>query len=242
MAAAFDKYERRARSFPGLLAVAPIAIVVSTLGWKKYAAVAIAAGVVVAAGGTYLLTLLVRHYGRSIQSGLWAKWDGAPTTRFLRSRGLEGNQVQRDNWRSAVAKVTSVTLLTPDQEASNPVLADQTIEAAVGQLTRLSQSTDYLLVKEENINYGFERNLYGTRWWGRLISAACCVLLAVALGLGSVRLGGVRVSSNALAAGLIIDALFLVGWLWVPSEGRAKDAADRYATELLKATVTESQR
>ena len=72
MVAGFDKYEMRARAFPGFLAFVPIAVPVATFGWKRYPAIAILGGLIVAAGGTYLMTLLVRHLGRSIQPGLWS--------------------------------------------------------------------------------------------------------------------------------------------------------------------------
>jgi len=199
-------------------------------------------GLIVAAGGTYVMSLIVRHLGRSIQPGLWAGWGGPPTTRFLRQRDTYGNPVKRTAWRAAVEKTTNTTLLSADGETSDPELADQTIEAAVGQLTRLGQSPDYPLVREENINYGFERNLYGVRWFGRGISFACCVLFVIALAVGTVHLGGEKVAKGALAAGLIVDGLFLIGWMILPSESRTKDAADRYATQLLDSVVTESRK
>jgi len=242
MVAGFDKYEMRARAFPGLLACAPVAVLAATFGWKRFPAIAVVSGLVVAAGGTYLMTLLVRHLGRKVQPDLWTRWGGPPTTRLLRAHRTEGNPVKRDTWRSAVEKATEIKLLTSEKEAENPSLADQTIETAVSQLTRLGQSTDYPLVKEENINYGFERNFYGLRWIARLISFVCCVVIVLALAVGSVRFGGQNVSAAALAAGLIIDGLFLVGWLVLPSISRAKDAADRYAAQLLDATVAESRK
>jgi hypothetical protein len=98
------------------------------------------------------------------------------------------------------------------------------------------------LIREENINYGFERNLYGVRWYGRGISLACCALFALALAVGTVHLGGEKVANSALVAGLIVDGLFLIGWIFIPSLSRAKDAADRYATQLLDSVVTESRK
>jgi hypothetical protein len=242
MVAGFDKYEMRARVFPGLLACLPIAVLVSTFGWKRYPAIAVVIGLIVAAGGTYVMSLIVRHLGRSIQPGLWARWGGPPTTRFLRQRETDGNPVKRTAWRAAVEKATDTELLVADGETANPELADQTIEAAVGQLTRLGQSADYPLIREENINYGFERNLYGVRWYGRGISLACCALFALALAVGTVHLGGEKVANSALVAGLIVDGLFLIGWIFIPSLSRAKDAADRYATQLLDSVVTESRK
>ena len=150
--------------------------------------------------------------------------------------------MKRKTWRTAVEKTTDLTLLSAESESTNPDFADQTIEAAVSQLNKLGQNPDYVLVKEENINYGFERNFYGLRWIGRLISFICCVVFVIALAIGSVHLGGQKAANTALFAGLIVDGLFLLGWLVLPSLDRTKDAADRYAAQLLDAVVTESRK
>ncbi len=61
--ALLDAYERKARLTPGLLAFAPVAFAIATLGFKKFPAIAIAVGVLSAAGGAYALAILVAHLG-----------------------------------------------------------------------------------------------------------------------------------------------------------------------------------
>ena len=102
-----------------------------------------------------------RNLGRRAQERLWDAWHGSPTTRFLRTRDEAPNPVQRDTWRRAIEVTTGVTLLTISEETTNPALADNTIQVAVDQIRFLGQDTRFPLVKEENIQYGYERNLYG---------------------------------------------------------------------------------
>jgi hypothetical protein len=240
--ALLDAYERKARLTPGLLAFAPVAFAVTTLGLKKFPAIAIAVGVLSAAGGAYALSTLVGHLGRRAQVGLWSRWGGPPTARFLRLREAAPNPVQRGAWRRAIEAVTGVTLLSASAEADDPILADNTISVAVDQARRLGQDTRHPLVTTENIQYGFERNLYGFRWVGRAISLACTLALILILLLTRTAAPNDQAFAvGALAAGAAIDCLFLLAWVFIPSANRAKAASERYAHQLLQAVVNESR-
>jgi len=238
----FDEYERKARLTPGLLAIAPVTVLIVALGWKQYPVVALASGILVGAGATYLLAILVRRVGRRIESDLWRSWGGPPTTALLRTRSVAANATLRDTWRRGIEQLTHVALLPPAAEVKEPDRADELLEAAVRQVLHLGQDDRYPLLKKENAQYGFERNFYGIRWISRGIATACVAALAVSLIVGPDSLGGQDVSKSALVAGLVFDGLFLVGMLFLPSESRTREAADRYANQLLQAVVGESRR
>lgn len=231
-----DSYDRRARLTPGLLAIAPVTFAVATLGFKRFPAIAIAAGVLTAAGGGYLLSVLVAHFGRMAQQQLWDSWGGRPTTHLLRTRETAPNATQRDVWRQAIAETTGVALLTPRRENSNPQAADDAIEAAVDQIRFLGQDQRFPLVASENAQYGFERNMYGFRWIGRSIAALCTVVLAAMLIVVQTE-HPVSLSTGGLVAGIVVDAAFAVGWAVLPSAKRAEAAGYRYASQLLQAVA-----
>jgi hypothetical protein len=237
--ALLDAYERKARLSPGLLAFAPIAFAVVALGLKRFPAIAIALGVLSAAGGAYALSIVVAYFGRQAQVALWESWQGPPTTRFLRTRDSTTSPVQRDIWRNSIEKVTGVVLLSARQEKNNPIAADGAIVAAVDQIRWLGQDDRYPLVGTENIQYGFERNLYGFRWVGRLVSVCC--LAALILTLLIVKSDSHAVSAPAVIAGGVIDASFLAVWIFLPSAKRTKGAAERYASQLFQAVVRQSK-
>jgi hypothetical protein len=238
----FGQYARKARLAPGLLGVAPIAIVVVTLGLKRYPAIAVASGVVGGAGGAYLLAILVRHLGRNLEPDLWASWGGRPTTRFLRLREDGSNPVERDVWREALQCITGMTLLTASEEKGDPARADQTIEATVNQILYLGQGDKRNpLVHAENIQYGFERNLWGLRWVGRIVSLLCTLGLVVAL-LVEQKQTRNSASVAGVLAGIVVNSAFTIGWFVLPSSSRIALTADRYARQLFQAVVVESQR
>jgi hypothetical protein len=129
-----------------------------------------------------------------------------------------------------------VALLSPRREAANPEAADAAIEAAVDQVRHLGQDARFPMVASENAQYGFERNMYGFRWIGRSISLLCTVgLLATWLLVRSQRRP--PFSQGALVTGFMIDALFFLGWLALPSAKRAEAAGHRYANQLFQAIV-----
>lgn len=237
----FDEYERKARLTPGLLAVLPAAVLIVTLGLKAYPAVATITGLLTAAGGAYLLAILVRSRGRAAEPRLWASWGGPPTTSCLRTRSQPANRTVHDGWRNAIQAVSGIALLSAQDEAADPDEADELIEASVQRVLGLGQDERYPLVAKENAQYGFERNFYAVRAYGRAIAAVCVVVLVVALVIDPSRLGATELSTPAIAAGLLVDVGLLLVWCFVPSSERARVAGERYAKQLLQAVVAETR-
>jgi hypothetical protein len=227
-----DQYERRARLTPGLLALAPITLTILTLGLKAYPVIAGLGGLLVAIGGPLLLANMVGYLGREAQKSLYKRWDGTPSTKLLRKRESTTSDTQRTVWRDALASATGIQLLPRDAERKNPEQADETIEAAIGQVLYLGHDGDgsVRIVVVENAQYGFERNIYGLRWLGRGISVLC-FLVVFTLAISQQQLG-----ANVWLS-LAVIALFIVGWCLIPSERRVKEAGFRYARQLLNAVT-----
>ena len=234
--ALLETYEFKARLSPGLLAILPIAFSGATLGLKQYPAIAVGGGLLTAAGGTYLLSLLAAHLGRREQDRLWHRWGGRPTTQLLRYHDCAVNPTQRDIWRRALEAVTRVALLSEEREGAEPGAAKDAIEASTDQVRYLAQDSRFTTLASENAQYGFERNLFGVRWVARGASLACLLALTVVLVVRPI-----DVSSAALIIGMLIDLLLLIGAVAVPSEQRTKEAAFRYGNQLLQAVVREAR-
>jgi hypothetical protein len=226
---ALSSYEWRARVTPGLLAIAPIAATIVTLGVKDFPAISAALGLAATAVGGYFLSAVVGNAGRRAEPFLYERWGGRPTTQLLRTRGEATNPTQCEIWRSALTKATGVELLSKRREAANPEEADRAIETATDLMRHLTHGASYPAVAHENAAYGLERNLWGFRWVGRLIALTClaAVLLAYHLGL----------SRAAAIVGSAIALLFLLGWVLIPSRDRARTAGFRYAFQLLNAVA-----
>lgn len=235
-----DAYERRCRLAPGLLALVPVAVTIVALGIRDAPVVSAAISILSLASGPVLIASIVRRKGLAAQEFLWTKWGGPPTTDLLRTRQGPSGVVQRDAWRQAVEIATKVPLLSPRAEKSNPDRADETIELAVAKLREATRTDSFPLIAAENRNYGFERNFYAIRATGRMIALICIVVIGAAI---AVRLNGGRHPSapNAYVLGVVINPLVLIGWFALPSEGRVRVTAEKYARQLLQGAVTLSE-
>ncbi|MEU9388919.1 hypothetical protein AB0D86_02825 [Streptomyces sp. NPDC048324] len=232
-----DDYERRARLAPGLLALLPISVALAVLGLSKAPVVVSVLTALSLAGGPVVLAELVRHQGRKVQEALWASWGGSPTFQKLRLLQEGQNSLQRETWRKAVSSVTGIELASARSERANPIKADEAIEVAVGQIRNLTRDeTKFPLVRAENRGYGFHRNLYGIRWTGRTTAFLVVLgVIAYMLWLANVEHQHALTVVNVLA--LLATVACLVIWCVLPSKVRMKNAAERYAYELLQGAV-----
>lgn len=233
-----DKYERQARLVPGLFALLPAAITVAALGYGREPVISAVVSLFSLAGGPVVLADTVRRMGLKAQRQLWLTWGGAPSTIALRLRGANSNAIQRDRWRDAVQKVTGIRLASARSEASNPAGADQAIETAVSQIREMTRDKDrFYLVQAENIVYGRQRNLYGTRIVGRLVSFLS-ILVIIGFTLWPLLDSKHPELRVTYVIGLLLDAVIMLGWYFLPSSGQVREAGDKYAYQLLQASVT----
>jgi hypothetical protein len=232
-----DAYERRCRLAPGLLALIPVAVLITALGMRRAPVVSGVLSILCLVGGPVLLASFVRSRGHAAQDQLWRNWGGSATTRALRLREPATNAVRRDAWRLAVESVTKVGLLSRTEEVADPSRADDTIDVAVDQLRERTRTETFPLVAAENRNYGFERNFYGMKATARLVAVMSAIVLGA---LTAVRIvSGIHPAApTAYVLGAVIVAIVLVGWLALPSERRTRTTADKYAHQLLQAAVT----
>jgi hypothetical protein len=227
-------YELWARLAPGLFALAPVAILITALGFRGAPVISVVISLLSVISGPILIASVVRRMGLTSQEELWDRWGGPPTTRFLRTRDAAPNAVQRDAWREAVSAATKIPLLSARAEKANPVKADDTIATAVANLRTMTKTDAFPMIAAENRNYGFERNLYGSRKAGRIIAILVMIVLAAAIGWRAAD-GMHPIVPVPYVLGLVLDALFVAGWFVLPS-------AEQYAHQLLQGAITLSKR
>jgi hypothetical protein len=223
-----DTYALRARLFPAMLVSMPM--VLAALCWVPPLAITPAAIALFTWGGFgILLAELARDSGKRREAALWASWGGSPTVRRLRLREPASNSVARERWRALVAVLApDLTLPSGDEESADAERADETYEVCIARLRELTRNTTHFpLLFQENISYGFRRNL-----WAMKPAAIFFALMAMAMTLSSL---GVRPEPafELVALAATISA-FLLTWsalritpAWV------KEAAERYADQLL---------
>jgi hypothetical protein len=225
----FDAYELRARLFPVLLVFLPAWITATVLGeWTGGPVLASIIGGTMVLPLVYCGSMLVRHLGRSIETKLWESWAGPPTTRFLRWRDSTLTQSQKLRLHTACREQFGIELASLGAEESDPQSADELIYRAVREIRAVLRQKDKDgLWNKHNAEYGFCRNLLGSRrWW----SAIALVGLATCGGLFGMSLNGALIAGMVLNGVTLVAAIYL-GWHRLPRIAAA--TADRYGESTL---------
>lgn len=229
-----DEYDRRARIYPALLAVAPLSITGVVLGITSPEWWSAVASVAVASGFWFLAAQVGRSPGKRLEPGLWATWGGPPTTILLRHRD-NPNRVHLERVHVRVASVAGFPMPTASDEEASPETADETYEAATRELiAKTRDPARFALLFKENINYGFRRNMLGLRPWG----IAACIVAAGFTGLTAIAGAGPLEVEPGTAVTLIgLDGLSAVAWWRFVNAEWVKQPAFAYAERLLETTV-----
>ena len=229
-----DEYERAARLAPGLIALLPIPLLVTAFGLKRDPVVAILLSLLIAVGGPLVLAKYVRWRGRALETVLYQRWGGPPTTLLLTPAGGGAIDAVREQRRANVERVTQQVL--PRTPLPNDDSAQQIYKAATSTLRQKTYShSDFPLVFAENKSFGFERNLRAIRPQGIAIAAAGFVASAVGWILTVV--DKFAASSIALLSAAIVMIFLAVFWICWPTEDRVRQSADLYAEQLLDAAA-----
>jgi len=132
----FDQYEIRARIAPTVLVLSPLifALFFVLLVVSESVATSLGGVVGVALLMAYALSFLTRYLGKRLERGLWARWDGAPTTRILRWRDPTLDDVTKRRLHVRAEEVSGVTLSNREEEAGDPEEADERISRSFVQV------------------------------------------------------------------------------------------------------------
>jgi len=132
-----------------------------------------------------------------------------------------------------VKQLCQVSLRSEDEETEDPKEADQQIEQAFVQVRAVMRREDDAGIwTKHNAEYGFARNLLGSRFIWLTLSL---------LGTAACALAWYLTGDNAAIATTVLDCLsllcaFLGGWYLLPT--LAKEAADRYAEGIWNSFLT----
>jgi hypothetical protein len=111
-------------------------------------------------GTLFFLATWVRGRGQDLERRLTTEWAGLPTTHMLRQNDSEPRPsvVRR---RDLLQRVTGIVLpSTADESVDRDRADDLYVAATKALIVRVRQQQEaFPLVREENIHYGFRRNL-----------------------------------------------------------------------------------
>ena len=234
----FDAYERRARVFPAIIVTLPIGVTL----WCAFSWEGITIGGTTGVGIVFLALLyaasmLVRTKGRELETRLMEQWGQMPSTIIMRLRNGHLGTDLKVRYHDAVRTVLDLPMPAAEEELADPATADARIRQAFDQVRGLLREHDPKgLWYWNNCDYGFQRNLLGSRsvW---LVSA--CVSLIITGVMAYISPGRLIIGGLLVNFLLCISALYL-GWSVLPRG--VEFAAFRYAESAWEAFLNMSTR
>lgn len=234
LAGIVDPYEFRARLQPVLLVAMPMALATMVF-FEDFSLFQILIGVLGYLGFTTFLSQLARDQGKQKEPRLFEHWGGRPTTQLLRHRSKLLSEPQRKRYHNALDKlVADVDLPSSQEELNAPVKADEAFDVCVAFLREKTRDkTQFPLVAQENINYGFRRNLWGMKPAGIVLAAIGLIASIV----GAIWFSNSSISLVSIVA-ILVNALMVVAWLFRINPEWVKTPAFVYAERLLASCDT----
>jgi hypothetical protein len=229
-----DGYERKARLYPALLLFVPVAVVVGCgLGTSVSRAEAVC-GLLVSCGGLLLLAQIARDAGKKKERILFERWGGIPSVCIFRHVDARMDAITKARWHKTMSNlVKEAKAPSADEETADPIAADGVYTAWSTYIRVNTRDTmKYVLLFQENINYGYRRNVWGLRPTGIVVTS---VSLASALAWLYFRYRSAGQISVELVIASIVTLILLLLWLFQFTADWVRVPADAYAERLAEA-------
>ncbi|CCB65517.1 hypothetical protein [Hyphomicrobium sp. MC1] len=223
-----DRYDINARLKPALLALLPAFIVVGFWFPQARTLTGVGLGIVTTCGVTYLMAQTVRRLGRAVERSIGEQAGRLHSARLLTHSDTTFAAETKARYH-AYLENNGLNISSLEEERLDPNQAFERARSAVDWLLNHTRPTaKQSLLFDENIAYGFYRNLYGIKPLaiGIVIAAATthvALMVIAPLDATSLRTG-------ALVAGLLVALLAL--WLFFVSGSVVTDASLAYAEKL----------
>lgn len=225
-----DTYSIKARLFPALIVVLPALVLFLLAGsWKDPGMPEIMTGLGIGVL-FYAMADLARRAGRRVQKKLFKESGGYPANTELSHADPTLDAGTKDRFRSFLASQIGKAAPTRESEVADPAGAAQFYAECYNFLRNNTYDTGrFRVLFNENISYGFRRNLYGLKPYGITIN-----LLAVAAAYA------LYVYQPAFAT-LSQDKIFIQGgfallhalyFIFAVNKGTVLDASRTYARQL----------
>jgi len=229
-----DTYTIRARIFPALLATLPgLALAAVMVSWRQLGlshVIATGAAVVL----LYAFSDLARRLGKRREEKLFRTMGGKPSTVMLRGSDVNFDSATKGKWLAFLSR--KIGNKAPDED--DPIAADKYYERCGNWLRENTRDIKkFKLIFEENVTYGFRRNLLGVKIPGLTLNGMVVVACALALWFRLPFSVDDNVSIRLVYV-LAVAACHALYFLIAVNEGAVMEAAKQYGRQLLLACDT----
>lgn len=227
-----DIYNLRARLLPAVIGIAPvIALAAISVSWS---ALSLPQVIATAAIGVLFIAAsdLARRMGKRFERKLFASTGGRPTMTLLRHADPTLEARTKDRYRAFLAQQLKETPPTAVDETRDRQAANAFYErCGVWLREHTRDKGKFRILFEENMTYGFRRNLYGLRWPGLALNALVVAICVFLLSRHGSWIG--QTPHTGVYAVLTIAALHAVYFLLFVTWKSVEEASDQYARQLI---------
>lgn len=221
-----DQYEIRARIAPSIVVSIPLAVVLFIDIFEISDSLV---ETLIGAGSVYLIltyafSIFIRGQGYGIEQRLWNKWGGPSSVRIMRWRDHKIGDDLKQQIYNKVRDKCGIILSSKEDEKRDPNKADELISQAFLKVKAILRRCDPEgLWTKHNAEYGFQRNLLGSRgiWLSfSILGVIICLVCWTAK------------KDDIWVLGLAVNSFWVIGsaisgWYFLPRS--TKYSADRYA-------------
>jgi len=225
----FDKYFLTARVFPILIFIAPfVAIAYFVFGFMPDYKLALSSVLMIAL--VYLIALYNREWGKILESRLFTKWGGKPTSILLRDSDDTIINTEKENIKLTLSEYTGYTIPSLEEENNSTEKTDEIYELYCKYLRNETRDKNkFPVIFDELINYGFTRNLLVLK----KLAIILLLIIASLLVFYAYSKNWIPYTGIYISIGVVLVSI--LGWISI-SESRLKKYAFRYARILLDST------
>jgi hypothetical protein len=231
-----DNYERKARLYPALVLLLPIIVTTTAILSSKISVLQSLIAPVIGCGGAFLLAQLARDAGKKIESSLFAEWGGMPSVSIFRHRDTRIDSITKARYHKRLAALVKEKKAPKiEEEQAEPTASDEIYRAWSTYLrVNTREAKKHALLFQENVNYGYRRNIFGLRVFGIITSICCCGISGIWI-YSLYHNGANIVEETALLGALAVSFTCLILWYFRFTSEWVHIPAEAYAMRLAEA-------
>lgn len=202
-------YELTARLKPALLTLLPLFLLAAIWLPEVWTFLGALVGLLSACGVTYLLAQIARHLGKALQARLVE--DGPSLSTALLRHADDRIDPHTKRRHHALLASMGLDVPTADEESTDPIEADRRYRACTSWLLEATRDERrFKLLLQENISYGFRRNLLALK-----PIALPILVAAIAVNAGAIAITGPTWTTQVTTATFVEAGLFATLAIWL---------------------------
>ena len=181
---------------------------------------------------------VARRRGRAIEPGIIQRMGGLPSIVMMYYRDNTFDRAAKATMHKFIGNKIAARPPTPEGEQADPAAADDFYKRCGNWLRENTRDTrKFKILFEENITYGFRRNLLGLKWPAVILDAAI-VLFCLVMLWSRLPFNIVDPTIQKLLSVVVITFLHAAYMLFIVKEAGVVEAARTYGRQLLLCTET----